>query len=272
MKTAIVVSTPGAKFEAVAIKGAISDGMAKMAKLGYDGVELAVRDPVMVDPKEITSLANRLNLGIPALGTGQAYGEEGLSFTDPDESLRRRAVERILAQTELAEKLNAMVIIGLIRGTIAEGVSKDQAMAWLDEALTECARAAADRGVALVLEPLNRYETVLLNTISESAELIERIGQDNVGLLIDTFHMNIEEPSMEGSIRAAARMIMHVHVADSNRWAPGAGHIDFRSIVKTLKDVGYDGYISVEAMPKPSADELAVASLKHLKGILAEVG
>ena len=272
MKTAIVVSTPGAKFEAVAIKGAISDGMRKMAELGYDGVELAVRDPAMVDPKEMLSLAGELDLGIPALGTGQAYGEEGLSFTNPDRDVRRRAVERILAQTELAEKLNAMVIIGLIRGTIAEGVSKDQAVTWLDEALTECARYAADRGVSLLLEPLNRYETSLLNTISESAELIERIAQGNVGLLVDTFHMNIEKPSMEGSIRAAAEKIAHVHVADSNRWAPGAGHIDFKSIVSTLKDVGYDGYVSVEAMPKPSADELAVASLKHLREVLAEVG
>ena len=272
MKTAIVISTPGAKFEAVAIKGAISDGMKKMAELGYDGVELAVRDPVMVNPEEIMKLAAELGLGIPALGTGQAYGEEGLSFTNPDENIRRRATERIMAQIELAKKLGAMILIGLIRGTVVEGVSKEQAMAWLEEALSECARFGVEKNVSLLLEPLNRYETNLLNTISEAVAVLEKIGATSLGLLIDTFHMNIEEASMEGGIREASDFVRHVHVADSNRWAPGAGHIDFHSIVKTLGEIGYEGYISVEAMPKPSAEELAVASLKHLRKVLAEVG
>ncbi len=271
MKTAIVVTTAGVKFKAVAIKGALADGMRKMAELGYDGVELAVRDPAMVDAEEAKTLAAEFGVEIPALGTGQAYGEEGLSFTSPDADIRSRAAKRIRAHVELAEKLGAMVIIGLIRGTLVEGVERKQAVTWMKEALAECARFAEPKGVRLVVEPLNRYETSLLNTAGEAVALAEEIGAPNVGLLVDTFHMNIEEPSIEESIREAAGRIWHVHVADSNRWAPGAGHIDFRSIVKTLREIGYEGYLSVEAMAVPSPEELAVSSLGYLRKMLSEL-
>ena len=88
-------------------------------------------------------------------------------------------------------------------------------------------RPPEPHGIRLALEPINRYETTLINNAAQGLELIERVGADNFGLLLDTFHMNIEEPSIEDSIRQTGDRIFHFHVADSNRWYPGAGHLDF---------------------------------------------
>jgi sugar phosphate isomerase/epimerase len=123
-------------------------------------------------------------------------------------------------------------------------------------------------GVRLVLEPINRYETTLINNVNQGLALIEAVGADNFGLLLDTFHMNIEEPQIENSIRAAGDRVFHFHVADSNRWYPGAGHLDFKSILDTLFATGYQGFVSGEFMPMPDADISARQAITYLRGIL----
>jgi len=268
VKLSIVLSTHAASFEALAYKGDFERNVEEIARLGYDGVELAVRDPNLLNADYVEGVIGRLGLEVPAIGTGQAYSEEGLSFTDPDESVRRRAVERIEAQVRIARRFDALVILGLIRGKAVPGVGREQALAWLVEALRECAALAKEEGVKLALEPLNRYETNLVNTVAEALRLIEEMGSEAVGLLFDTFHANIEEPSIEGSIRAAGSCLLHVHVADSNRWHPGAGHLDFASIVATLREVGYDGYLSAEILPLPEPHTCAQKTIDFLKSLL----
>jgi sugar phosphate isomerase/epimerase len=122
-------------------------------------------------------------------------------------------------------------------------------------------------GLRLALEPINRYETTLINNISQGLELIRHVGAENFGLLLDTFHMNIEEPVIEASIRACGEHIFHFHVADSNRWHPGAGHLDFHSILGTLLSTGYTGWISGEFLPEPDAQSAAGKSIAFLKKI-----
>jgi len=141
-------------------------------------------------------------------------------------------------------------------------------MAYLVEALQECSAVAATEAVRFALEPLNRYETDLIHTVEEGLNLIQRVGADNFGLLLDTFHMNIEEPSIEASIRACGDRIFHFHVADSNRWHPGAGHLDFPSILSALRETGYGGYVSGEFMPVPDADTGAQQAIEHLRPMI----
>lgn len=267
MKLAIVLSTHAAQFQAVAFKGDFESNVAKIAGYGYDGVELAIRDPKLVDPAELETVVGKHNLVVPALGTGQAWGEEGLSFTSDKPEIRRAAIERVKSHIPLAARFNAAVILGLIRGISPEGQSHEQSMAYLVEALQECSTAAAPHGVKYALEPLNRYETDLIHTVADGLDLIERVGADNFGLLLDTFHMNIEEPSIEESIRTCGNRIFHFHVADSNRWHPGAGHLDFGSILDTLFDTGYQGWVSGEFMPVPDADTGAQRAITYLNAL-----
>ena len=141
-------------------------------------------------------------------------------------------------------------------------------MAYLVEALQVCSAVAATEGVRFALEPLNRYETDLIHSVEDGLDLIRRVGAENFGLLLDTFHMNIEEPSIEDSIRACGERVFHFHVADSNRWPPSAGHLDFRSILAALRETGYDGYVSGEFMPVPDAEAGAQRAIEHLRSVI----
>lgn len=267
MKLSVVLSTQPAQFQAATFKGGLETNMRRIAALGYDGVELAIRDPKLVDLAELTRLTGECGLTVPAIGTGQAWGEEGLSFTDPDPQVRRAAIERIHSHNPVAARFGAVVIIGLIRGIVKPGMEAAQSMDWLVEALRECSAAAHPHGVRLALEPINRYETTLINTATQGLELVERVGADNFGLLLDTFHMNIEEADIQASIRQCGPHIFHFHVADSNRWYPGAGHLDFKAILETLFASGYPGWVSGEFLPRPDAETAAqkgITALRHL--------
>ncbi|HSL19310.1 MAG TPA: 5-keto-L-gluconate epimerase [Methylomirabilota bacterium] len=267
MKLSIVLSTHAAAFQAVALKGDFEANVAKIAGLGYDGVELAVRDPSLVNAGELERTVRAQGLEVPAIGTGQAWGEEGLSFTSDDEAVRSAAIDRISSHVPLAERLGAVVILGLIRGITPEGQSHERSMELLVEAIRACADVAAGTGVRFALEPMNRYETDLVHTARQGLDLVERVGSDRFGLLLDTFHMNIEEPDIEDTIRAVGDRIFHFHVADSNRWYPGAGHLDFRRILEVLAATGYRGFVSGEFMPAPDADTAARRAIDHLRSV-----
>ncbi len=267
MNLSIVLSTQHTQFQAATFSGALEPNLARLASLGYKGVELAVRDPKLVDADALAALTARYNLVVPAIGTGQAWGEEGLSFTDTDAAVRAAAIERIKSHVLLAARFKAVIIIGLVRGILRPGIREDQAMDWLVEALQVCSQAAEPYGVRLALEPINRYETSFINTVEQGMQLIERVGADNFGLLLDTFHMNIEEPHIEESIKNCGSRIFHFHVADSNRWSPGSGHLDFRSILVTLHSTGYRGFVSGEFLPKPDAFTAAENNIAYLTGL-----
>jgi len=267
-KLSIVLSTQAAQFEAVAYKGDLEANLAKIACWGYDGVELAIRDPDMVDVDKLIKSLAKERLSVPAIGTGQAWGEERLSFTSDDSAVRRAAVERIKRHIFLAERLKANVIIGLIRGITPKGQSHSQSIQYLIQSLRECLDFAVSKGVRLALEPINRYETDLVNTTNEALDLIEQVGSEDLGMLLDTFHMNIEEPVIEDSIQACGKRIFHFHVADSNRKYPGGGHLDFKSILTILYSTGYRSWVSGEFIPDPDPDTAALRSINYLKQII----
>ncbi len=267
-RLSIVLSTHATQFGAVALKGDFEANLAKIAGWGYDGVELAIRDPGLVDADVLGKLLIQQNLCVPAIGTGQAWGEERLSFTSDDTEIRQRAIERIKKHIPMAKRLNALVIIGLIRGITPAGQSHSRSMELLRTALAECLEDAAEAGVRMALEPLNRYETDLVHTVDDGLELITQVGSSSLGLLLDTFHMNIEESVIDDSIHRCHGHIFHFHVADSNRWHPGAGHLDFASILQALLSTGYDGWISGEFMPLPDAATAAQRNIGFLKKLL----
>ena len=267
MKLSIVLSSQPAQFQAATFQGDLETNLSHVASLGYDGVELAIRDPELIDLESLDGLVRKFSLQVPAIGTGQAWGEEGLSFTDPDPNTRLAAIERIKSHIPMAAHFEAVIIIGLLRGVVKQGVDQEQAMDWLIKALRECSNSARPHGVRLALEPINRYETTLINNADQGIDLIERVGTDNFGLLLDTFHMNIEEASIESSILACGKRIFHFHVADSNRWYPGAGHLDFPSILNALFATGYQGWVSGEFIPKPDASGAARESIAYLRNI-----
>lgn len=272
MKLAVVVSTHQASFEAVSFKGNVRESLAAVAAAGYNGAELAVRNASEVNGSELRQTAESLGLEIPAVGTGQMWGEERLSLTSSEERIRVTAIERIKEHIDLAAELDALVIIGLVRGVFPAPELKEASWDWLREGLRELGGAAEEKGVRIAIEAINRYETAYVNSAAEGLKLLEEVGYDSLGLLLDTFHMNIEEPDMVESIRQTGARLFHFHVADSNRWYPGAGHIDFAELLRCLSEEGYEGYVSGEFLPEPDGPTSIREGWKNLTAIAKELG
>src|SRR5262249_53248910 len=128
---------------------------------------------------------------------------------------------------------------------------------------------AADLGTVLLYEPLNRYETNLVNTLADGVQFLTGMATRSVKLLADLFHMNIEEASIPDALRAAGRHVGHVHFADSNRRAAGMGHTDFAAAVKALREVGYAGYLSAEVFALPDSDAAAKQTIESFRSVVA---
>jgi sugar phosphate isomerase/epimerase len=267
VRLAYTISVSQTRFAAVAAAD-VQATIPALAGLGFDGVEMAIRDPGHVDVEALAAAAERSGIAVPAVGTGQAYLEEGLSLTAPEEQVRVRAAARLLAQVSVARRLGALLIVGLIHGPIPPETDRALAEDHLLEGLGTVARAAGTAGVRLVIEPINRYETNWLNTVEEVLDLIDRLGEDNVGVLPDTFHMNIEETDMSAALRRGGARVWHVHAADSNRRAPGWGHLDFGPVVRALGEMGYGGFLSAEILPQPGVLDAAWQTIAALRPLV----
>jgi sugar phosphate isomerase/epimerase len=247
----------------------LADGFAKAAELGYDSVELFFPGPTTVSVSEIVDLQARHGLGIAAVGTGAGMVKHGLSLTDPDPETRKAALQFILEMVDLGGAVKAPAILGSMQGKWGGAVSREQALEWLAEALCTIAEAAAKHGVPFIYEPLNRYETNLLNRVGQAADWIRSNKLSNIVILADMFHMNIEETDIAEAMRAGGDLVGHVHFADSNRHAMGFGHTDPAPVVAALREIGYDGYLSAEIFPLPDADTAASQTIQVIKSLIS---
>lgn len=272
MKIAVAIATEDALPTAFVVFRGIEESIRKAAEMGYDGVELALMDRDQVDVARVERLIRAHGLGIPVVSTGQVFAGHRLWFTDPDPARRRRAVAIVKGLVDVAAEFAAMVNLGRVRGFVAEGETAAIAESRFAEAVREIAAYAQPKGVALILEPVNRYEINFINSVEEGAALLERLAIPGLKLMPDVFHMNIEDASIEGSLARHIAHIAYVHFADSNRLAPGWGHLDFGAIVESLRAVGFTGWTSVEILPKPDPDAAARQAIRHLRQFIPRAG
>ncbi|TCL57713.1 sugar phosphate isomerase/epimerase [Hydrogenispora ethanolica] len=272
MQLSITISTPGSKFAPIVLQGEYAAEIEHAARLGFAAVELHIRDPKAIDRAAIREALRRTGLAVSTIGTGQAYVDERLCFSDPDPGIRAMAVQRIRDQIDFAAQLGTKVIIGTIKGNLPADPGQTAATRErIVACLSECASYAAQSGVTLTLEAINRYESNFLNSAADTVAFIQSIGSPALGLHLDTFHMNIEESDIAAAIKTSAPYLAHIHFADSNRWPPGMGHLDFGRIVASLKEAGYQGFMGVECLPRPAAESAARQSLEHIGKIMADL-
>jgi len=239
---------------------------------GFDGIEPVVAHPKEMDGAVLRATLDEYGLQAPTISTGQAFGLDGISLTDENDDIRNKAVKTILEHIDLAKQINAPnITIGLIRGkasSMTENTKPDVCLARLRESLSECLPYAISNGVRLMLEPINRYETEMLNSCEDTARFIQTIpgAGDNLGILYDTFHSNIEDSNMVRTIRGLGPLIFHVHFADSNRSLPGEGHINFCEIIEALESIGYTGFISLETLNRPDRKYIKEHAATRIRG------
>lgn len=251
-------------------EGDFVEGVRQAKQLGYDGVELHIADPKEIDLPALEQVLAETGMRLTAFGTGRAYVNEGFSITDPDPARRQAAVERLEQFIALAERLHATVIIGCMRGNVQDADELPEALARLSESMQHLDKIAAKASVDLVFEPINRYENNFLCDMEGISRFVRENKLTNTGMLIDVFHMNIEEADMLASIRACSPEIRYVHFSDSNRWYPGAGHTDMQAILRVLDECGYHGVLSAEILPKLTKEEAARCWIENVRRMINE--
>ena len=226
-------------------------------ELGFDGIEVFAPSANAVEPRLLRQLLDDHGLELAAVGTGAGWVRQRLHLCLPDRSARAKAADFIRSMIDFGAEYKAPAIIGSMQGRSGDGMDAATAQNYLAESLDALGEHAKTRGVPLVFEPLNRYETNLVNTVEAGLRLLDSLSTDNVVLLADLFHMNIEEVDIAAALRAGGRRIGHVHFVDSNRRPAGLGHLDYGPIAAALAEIGYSGFASAEALPYPDSQAAA---------------
>ncbi len=239
----------------------LADAAAQASALGFDALEVFAPAADAVDVAELKRLCGQYGLQVAAFGTGAGMVKHGLSLTASDATVRQRARDFIRSIMQLGAEFQAPAIIGSMQGRWTAEVSREQAIEWLSEGLSELGATAASLGLTLLYEPLNRYESNLFNTLDTSRQFVLGLATPSVKLLADLFHMNIEESNTAAALRYAADVIGHIHFVDSHRRAAGTGQTDFAPIAAALKESHFAGYLSAEAFPLPDSLSAAKATI-----------
>ena len=232
----------------------------KAAEHGFAGIEVAITTPKCIDVKKMEQCMQKYGVAMSAVATGQNGTRDGLTFTDPDAGIRQEAVKRVVENVNFAADHGAVVIIGGIRGN--HKADKDTLVLRTTECMIKVAEYAAKKGVEVLVEPINRYEISFGKSIDDVRDYVRKLGFDNVNMLCDTYHMNIEDISFYDAVVNAKDVLKYVHFCDSNRKAAGMGNIDFTELFRALKDIKYDGYLVAEVLPLPTPEEVLITTKK----------
>lgn len=268
IKIAAMIGTPDLQAETLAVySGDLEAAFRKVADLGYDGVEFMLKNPAGLDGEWIRRRLDEHGLKLAAVCSGHIYGEDGLGLVAPDEAVCRRAMARMQAIVDFVAahfESGTMVTIGRSRGPGYPGEAA-RTLERMSAAFRDLADYARPRGVRVVLEPINVHQANFIHTTQEGIEMVRRVGRPNFGLMVDVYHMNIEDVDIYASLREADGLIWFVHFADNNRHWPGSAHLDFAQIVAVLDEIGYDGYVSMEILPWPDPDTAARSTIQSLR-------
>jgi len=254
----------------------------RAAGLGLDSVEIPLMELDAVDPLAIRERAERAVIGL-LTSVGCADDPDPSS---EDDSGREAARGFLLGCVDATAAMGAQVFTGVTYSALGRRLDRRPTRADSEraaEVMRDVARHAAQRGVTLGIEPVNRYESFLINTAAQALSLLELIDESNVGIHLDAYHMNIEEDDFRAPVDLVAEHLVHFHLSESHRGIPGRGTVDWEAIMGALSDAGYDGHVGLESFAEvadamrgatciwrdlaPSSDELVREGLAYLKGL-----
>lgn len=228
---------------------------------GYDGVEIPMFEGEVAHYEKLGKHLAEMGLGASGIGVMPGGGASAVSA---DKAERDAALDHIKWIIDCTAAIGGDVAAGPFHQPLGEfsgaGPTADEVKR-VAEVHKQAAQYAAKSGVTLAVEPLNRFECYFINTATQAADLVKAVDEPNYGYLYDTFHFNIEENSITDVIGQTIDQITHVHISENNRGIPGAGHIDFPSVFKALKGVGYDGWMTIEAFGSAMPDLAAATKI-----------
>lgn len=273
MRFCYQVATPDVAIadSVTAYQGPLAKSFSDLAALGYKGVELMTLNPSELDWSEVKAEAERNGLKVVLVCTGEIYGQLGLSYTDPRAEIRAEAIRRSKEIIDFAAYLGANINIGRVRGQYCKELTREQTEDYAIAAFRELADYAAPQNVQIALETVTIMQTNFINTCAEGADMVDRVDRPNFRLMLDVFHLNLEERDLLEAIRQYSPYNIHVHLADNNRRYPGHCGLDFRKIIGAFHECGYDGAFTTEIFQIPSMEGAAKGAIEHLQPIFDEI-
>ena len=275
MKPSISISTFKPRFSPITLQAENLTEFERLCSLakraGYKGVDLFIDKKASGAVEDIHRILARNDLHVAML-ICIYLSEQGVFLTPKAREDRLKACDAYIEQMRIAKALKADTMpIGLLRG----GYQQDDTPALYQERLAESCRilgaAGEENGIRLCIEPINRYEIDTLNTVPQTLEFLERNGLFSLWVVPDLFHMNIEDTDICGTLKMVGKRIGHMHVSDSNRKAPGMGNLNYRKILRTLKDVGYDGFLTLETLNQGQTEQIVNQGARYLEKILTSI-
>ena len=218
----------------------------RLKEAGFDGVEVPILDPAAFDARAVGREFDRLDLARTAV----ANVPRGSSLASSDAGERQRARDHVAACIHAARDFGATVLAGPMYtpvGFLTGGRRTAEEWRWAVDSWQHLAPIVEAAAIDIGLEPLNRFETYFLNTAADAARLCTEVGSPRVGILLDTFHANIEEKSIGAALRAAAPHLKHLHVSENDRGIPGSGHVAWAEFFSTVAAIGYDRWMTIES-------------------------
>lgn len=219
-----------------------------VAAMGFDMIELPIETPGEFDYARAANLIRNHNLAVSVV----AAMSPDRDLVHPDQSIRANGANYLRHCVDAAEQLGATNLVGPLYAAVgrtwqatAEERARDTEL--LVEQLRDLAEYAGNHDVVLCVEPLNRFETSFINLASQALEVIEQVDHPACQIMLDTFHMNVEERSLGDAIRLVGPHLHHVHTCENDRGAPGSGHIPWDDVATALRDIGYDGPVVIES-------------------------
>ncbi|HOA15489.1 MAG TPA: sugar phosphate isomerase/epimerase family protein [Bacillota bacterium] len=271
-KLAYMVATPDILSpNSLGYHGEIDYSCSLLKELGYDGIELTTAEADAFSWKPIEKAVEKYGLDVPLVCTGEVFGQSAIGLVHPDEGKRRLALERIKRIVDFASIWGAHVNIGRSRWHYEEGIPREQTEKWALEAFKELSDYAARFDVTIALEPIASHVLNFINSTQDGLDWMARVNKPNFLLMLDVYHMNIEDRlSMEKSIKQAVSLdaVAHVHLCDTNRKPPGYGHMDFEGVINAFKRAGYRGYLSAEVFNYPNQESAIRRTIQVLKPLL----
>ena len=254
----------------------------RAAGLGLDTLEIPLMELDAVDPPAIRERADRAGIGLLT----SVVCPEDADPSSEDDGVRERGLDFLKRCIDATADMGADVFTGVTYSALGRRLERRPAredMSRAAEVMRAAARYAAGREVRLGIEPVNRYESFLVNTAAQALELMELIGEPNVGIHLDAYHMNIEENEFRAPVVLVAEHLLHFHLSESHRGIPGRGTVDWEAIMSALGEAGYAGHVGLESFAEvsdamrgatciwrdlaPSSDELVSEGLAFLKGL-----
>ena len=236
------------------------DLVPKVAEMGYDGVEIPFNDLSVLDAAATRQACEAAGLGL----TSCCIMMPGTSPCSPDQAQREAGAERLNRMIDITAEMGGTAVAGPLYSPVGQLTGRartDDEWNWCVEGLSAAADHAAEAGILLAIEPLNRFETYVINTADDALRLVKQVGSANLKVQLDTFHGNIEEKDTAAAIRATGEWLGHFHASESDRGTPGTGQVRWKEVFAALKDVDYGGWVTIESFATGIVDLCAAACI-----------